>query len=98
MQINCMFAVPHRLRHATEAAAFGRTRIAQAQEQSQTIAIVRGTPMQIAPPIIDTKADSRLPSGQYSRPDMPLLHEPPRVVCPLPKDERSNTGAVGVVS
>ena len=39
-----------------------------------------GTLTPMAPPIIDAKAESRFPSKRNSRPDMPLLHEPPRVL------------------
>jgi hypothetical protein len=34
----------------------------QAQEESQMIASANGTPTQMAPPIIDAKAESKFPS------------------------------------
>ena len=43
------------------------------------IAIVKGTPTQMAPPIIEAKAESRFPSDQYSRPDMAVTPGAPRV-------------------
>ena len=43
-----------------------------------------GTLIQMALPIIDAKPESRLPSERNSRPYMPLLHEPPRVIARCP--------------
>jgi hypothetical protein len=37
-----------------------------------------GTPIQMAPPIIDANAESKFPSELNSLPDIPLLLEPPR--------------------
>ena len=39
-----------------------------------------GAAMPMAPPIIDAKDESKFPSQLNSCPDMPLLHEPPRVL------------------
>jgi hypothetical protein len=43
-----------------------------------------GTPIQRELAIIDAKPESRFPSERNSRPDMPLLHEPPRVIARCP--------------
>ena len=43
-----------------------------------------GTPIQMELPIIDAKPESKFPSERNSRPYMPLLHEPPRVIARCP--------------
>jgi hypothetical protein len=44
-----------------------------------------GTPTQMALPIIDANPESKFPSERNSRPDMSLLHEPPRVIARCPR-------------
>jgi hypothetical protein len=56
------------------------TTLRRLQEQSQMINSANGTPMPMAPPIIDAQAENRFPSERNSLPDISLLHEPPRVL------------------
>jgi hypothetical protein len=67
-------------RPASNARRGNATMLRLLQEQSQMIKSANGIPMPMAPPIIDAKSESKFPSERNSRPDMPLLHEPPRVL------------------